>query len=778
MIGDGFTGRGRVGSSGRLGIVRITFAAALACLCASPAPADAQAPVTSIHAIHILPKAEAQTGLPVAFEATVTYYNRSDVDLFVQDGGEAIYVETKPGEDLVPGDRVRVRGKTRDSFTTDVVGEDVTVLHHGNLPTPVEATFGQMIRAERDCMWATVRAKVRSADRVDFEELHGIFLKLQMDGGAVDVTVVSTDTSSLDGLLDAEVEVTGVVSGRFDSKMQLTGILLEVPSIAYVKIVKRAEINPDSLPIAPMNQVLSAYDQQDLTHRVRVKGTITYYQPGSAVVLQHGKTSLWISTHSSTPMRVGDVAEATGFPDTHDGFLTLTDGEIRDTGVFEPVLAQPATWRQLATWNSGDPDGHQSDLVSFEGKVMAAVREDSQDEFVLQSQGKLFTAIYRHPPSDRALPPMREIAVGTRIRVTGICMADQPGSISPEEQEVPFNILLRSFDDIAVVAKPSLLSVRNLLLLTGFLLLLLFLAGARSWSRERKVRRQNGAAAFIERQRSRILEDINGTRPLAEIIEEIADLASYKMSSAPCWCQIVDGAQLGKRPPDLSSFGVIQVEILGRSGTSLGTIYAAIHPHAKTHAGETETLNMAAALAALAIETRRLYSDLVRRSEFDLLTDTHNRFSLGSYLDQQIEQARQFAGIFGLLYIDLNDFKKVNDVYGHQIGDLYLQEVAVRMKRQLRGADMLARLGGDEFAILLPTVRNRAAVEDIARRIGLCFESPFCFDGPIIHGSASIGIALYPEDGASRDSLLSAADAEMYVNKQVRRENISGQLRS
>jgi diguanylate cyclase (GGDEF)-like protein len=778
MNGDRFTGRGRVGSSGCLGIGRIAFAVAWALLCASAAPASAQAPLTSLHAIHTLTKAEAQSGHPVAFEATVTYYNRSDVDLFVQDGGEAIYVETKPDEDLVPGDRVLVRGKTRDSFTTDVLGEDVTVLHHGELPTPVAANFGQMIRAERDCMWATVRATVRSADRVNFGQMHGIFLKLLMDGGAIDATVVGSDAIGLDQFLDADVEVTGVVSGRFDSKMQLIGILLEVPSITNVKIVKRAEVSPDSLPIAPMNQVLSAYSLHDLTHRVRVKGTITYYQPGSAVVLQNGATSLWISTHSSTPMRVGDVAESTGFPDTHDGFLTLTDGEIRDTSVFDPVLAQPATWRQLATWNSGDPDGHQSDLISFEGKVMAAVREDSQDEFVLQSEGKLFTAIYRHPPSDRALPPMREIAVGTRIRVTGICMADQPGSISPEEQEVPFNILLRSFDDIAVVAKPSLLSVRNLLLLTGFLLLLLFLAGARSWSRERKVRRQNGAAAFIERQRSRILEDINGTRPLAEIIEEIADLASYKMSSAPCWCQIVDGAQLGKRPPDLSSFGVIQVEILGRSGTSLGTIYAAIHPHAKTHGGETETLNMAAALAALAIETRRLYSDLVRRSEFDLLTDTHNRFSLGSYLDQQIEQARQFAGIFGLLYIDLNDFKKVNDVYGHQIGDLYLQEVAVRMKRQLRGADMLARLGGDEFAILLPTVRNRAAVKDIAHRIGLCFESPFCFDGPIIHGSASIGIALYPEDGASRDSLLSAADAEMYVNKQVRRENISGQLRS
>jgi diguanylate cyclase (GGDEF)-like protein len=250
------------------------------------------------------------------------------------------------------------------------------------------------------------------------------------------------------------------------------------------------------------------------------------------------------------------------------------------------------------------------------------------------------------------------------------------------------------------------------------------------------------------------------------------------MGSVPCWCQIVDGAQLGKRPPDLTSFAVIHVEIAGRSGTSLGTIYAAIHPQIKTHATETETLNMAAALAALAVETRRLYSDLVRRSEYDLLTDTYNRFSLGSYLDQQIEQARQYAGIFGLLYIDLNEFKKVNDIHGHQIGDLYLQQVAVRIKHQLRGQDMLARLGGDEFAVLLPTVRNRAAVEEIAHRIGMCFESPFNFEGHIVHGSASIGIALYPEDGTSRDSLLSSADAEMYVNKQIRRDNVSGQPRS
>jgi diguanylate cyclase (GGDEF)-like protein len=177
---------------------------------------------------------------------------------------------------------------------------------------------------------------------------------------------------------------------------------------------------------------------------------------------------------------------------------------------------------------------------------------------------------------------------------------------------------------------------------------------------------------------------------------------------------------------------------------------------------------MAAGLAALAIETRRLYCDLRHRSEFDLLTDIHNRFSLDKRLDAQIEDARQQASIFGLIYIDLDRFKQVNDVYGHQVGDLYLQEVALRMKHQLRDVDILARLGGDEFAVLLPLVRNRIRVEEIAQRLERSFEQPFTIEGQTLHGGASIGIAIYPEDGVTKDDLLSAADTAMYVTKNAK----------
>jgi diguanylate cyclase (GGDEF)-like protein len=752
-------------------LIRALILSAAVTLVRVPAAWSAEpGPLTTLHAIHSLKKDEARAGLPVAFDATVTYYNSSDVDLFVQDGDEAIYVETKPNEDLVPGDRVLIRGKTRDSFTPDILSASVTLLHHGAPPNPLPAGFDELIRAQRDCMRVAVRGKIRSADTVNFGSMHGIYLKLLLDGGSIDATVARNDARNLNELLDADVEVIGVASGKFDSKMQLIGILLEVSSLDDVKILTRAQTSPDSLPITPMKEVLSSSYVHDLTRRVRVHGTITYYQPGSAAVLQNGDQSLWISTRTSDPMRIGDAAVATGFPDAREGFLELSDAEVQDSNFFEPISAQPATWRQLATWNSGDPDGHQNDLVSFEGQVMTAVREDSQDEFVLSSEGKLFTAIFRHPPSNRPLPPMRKIPSGTRVRVTGICMAAQASSIDPTEQEVPFNILLRSFDDIAIVAKPSWLSIRNLLGLVGLLLLLLFAGGARAWVLERKVRRQNADAAYTERRRSRILEEINGSRPLAEIIEQITELVSFKLRGAPCWCQIFDGAKLGNCPSNVASFRIAEEPIPARSGPPLGMMYAAFPSLAEPVANEMDTLSASASLAALALETRRLYSDLLRRSEFDLLTDIHNRFSLERALNQQIDSARRDAGIFGLVYIDLDEFKQVNDIYGHQAGDLYLQDVTTRMKRNLRSCDMLARLGGDEFAVLLPNVHNRAEVADVALRLERCLDGPFAVDGYIIHGSASVGFALYPEDGSTRDGLLSAADAAMYVNKRMRRE--------
>ena len=597
------------------------------------------------------------------------------------------------------------------------------------------------------------------------------------DGGHIEVNLDSDDENAIKDLLDAEVEVTGVAAGKFDDKMQQTGVVLYVSSPSDITILHRATASAWSLPVTPMDQVLAGYHVNDLTPRVRVRGTITYYQPSSAIVLQDGSKSLWIATHTREPLQIGDRAEATGFPDAHDRMLTLTDGEIQDNHILAPIKPQMTTWRQLAFWSNNQPDGHLYDLVSIEGQVVTEVREASQDEYVLAADGRLFTAVYRHPHATTELPTMMQIPPGSRIRVTGICMIADANTTIPGE-EAPFNILLRSFDDISVVAQPSLVNIRNLIILVGVLLLAVFVIGARGWAIEHRMRRQTASLALIEQRRSRILEDINGARPLAEILEEITELVSFKLRGAPCWCQVADGAQLGNCPSKLEGLRVVRSEIPAHSGPALGALFVAFDPLAKPSTNEAEALSVSVALTALAIETRKLYTDLLHRSEFDLLTDIHNRFSLDNYLDVQIAEARQNASIFGLIYIDLDKFKQINDIYGHQVGDLYLQAVALRMKRQLRGVDMLARLGGDEFAVLLPQVRNRAKVEEIALRLEHCFDEPFAIEEHMLRGSASIGIALYPKDGATRDDLLNTADSAMYRVKNAKREAGTGQTES
>jgi diguanylate cyclase (GGDEF)-like protein len=292
---------------------------------------------------------------------------------------------------------------------------------------------------------------------------------------------------------------------------------------------------------------------------------------------------------------------------------------------------------------------------------------------------------------------------------------------------------------------------------------------------EHQSRRRTAALALIEQRRSRIFENMNASKPVAEILEQIAALVSFRLHGLPCWCEVADGATVGNRPDNVHdpAWNVIKFAIPSNSGTPLGDLFVAQVGHRPTAREITAAMSSSAGLASLAIETSQLHSDLVHRSEFDQLTEIRNRFSLELNLDAMIGLAEQTAGMFGLIYIDLDKFKQVNDRFGHLAGDIYLQQTAARMKRQLRPGDTLARLGGDEFAVLLPEVRNRAVVLEVAMRLEGCFDAAFKLGGPIISGSASIGIALYPEDGATKDGLLSAADAAMYEAKKARQCDIS-----
>jgi diguanylate cyclase (GGDEF)-like protein len=763
-------------------MMRLISAFAIILACASAAVVAEPAPLNTLHAIRALTNAEASRRFPVAFEATVTFFRSNPRSLYAQDGDQAIWVDLDKDFKLVPGDRILIQGVTESSFRTDVEAHDVTVLRHGNLPKPEPATYRELINIQHLCKLVTILGVIRSADLVPNTQTHEVSARMGMlvDGGEIEVWVDTDDENALKKLLNAEVEITGVAGVRFDGKFQTTGIILHVSTLANVKILHQAKASPWSLPITPMDLIYQAHHVHDFTQRVRVEGSVTYYQPGSAIVLQSGDKSLWIMTRTYSDIPIGDLVDATGFPDLHDGFLTLTGGEVQDNHVQAPIAPLPATWDLLSS------SRNIFDLVSIEGRVVTEVRAAQQDEYVLASHGQLFSAIYRHPPAggQSPLPAMMKIAPGSVIRVTGICILEDSNPFESNASHVSFNILMRSPRDIAIVAGPPLLNVPNLMLLVGLMLMVLVVVGTWGWILERRVRQKTVAlaasieaeaalqrrSAQLEKKRSRILEHINGSQPLAEILEEIAEMISFRLDGVPCWCEVTDGARLGNYPHQLDSLRIRREEIPARSGSPLGSFFAGFGPGTLPGSHEAEALELGARLAALAMETRRLYTDLLHRSEFDQLTDIHNRFSLDKHMDAQINDAREKAGIFGLIYIDLDEFKQVNDLYGHQVGDYYLREVARRMRRQLRSHDLLARLGGDEFAVLVPAARSRAAVEEIAVRLEHSFDEPFAVEGCVIRGSASVGFALYPEDATSRDGLLKAADDAMYAVKNARKQ--------
>jgi diguanylate cyclase (GGDEF)-like protein len=752
--------------------------ASLALIVVAASLAAAQsAPLTSLHAIHALSNAEANQALPVDFQATVTYARSYQHALFVQDGDAAIYVEWPTESLLQPGDRVQITGTTKASYRPVIVAKSVSLIHRGQLPAPAPASFDELIRGDLDARYVTLIATVRDAASVAHQAVRSTLLELHTEGGEIDAAVDVDNPELLGSLLDAEVQVTGAVSGRFDGKMQLTGVLLHVNSFDGVKVLRKAESSPWDLPITPMDQILASYHVSSSSRRVRVHGTITYYRPGSSAVLQDGAKSLWLMTSSIAPVHVGDEADATGFPDLHDGLLALTSAEIQDSGKQARLEPKLATWDQLAA------SKNLFDLVSVEGSVVAQVRGAAQDEYVLDANGDLFSAVFRRPiadADDSGIPPMKHVALGSKVRVTGICFSHSTNRL---EARVPFDILLRSPDDIAVIAGAPWLTVGNLAKLAAALFLVLLaisiwvlLLGIRVRRQTAKMTAQSEAEAEqqrriaqLEQRRSRVLEDINSSRPLTDIVEHITEMVSYMLNGAPCWCQINDGPLLGHLPSDKSGLRIINREIHSRNGLALGTLYVGLASVEVNETEEQEALTAGVRLATLSIETRKLYSDLVHRSEFDLLTDMYNRFSLDRHLLEMIEKAKETGSNFGLIYVDLDDFKLVNDMYGHHIGDLYLQEVSLRMKRQLRTGDALGRLGGDEFAALVTVVRGRIDVEEIAQRLERCFDAPFALEGYVLRGAASVGMAIYPTDGGTSDSLLSAADAAMYKAKNDRR---------
>lgn len=166
--------------------------------------------------------------------------------------------------------------------------------------------------------------------------------------------------------------------------------------------------------------------------------------------------------------------------------------------------------------------------------------------------------------------------------------------------------------------------------------------------------------------------------------------------------------------------------------------------------------------AELAIATR----ELSRRALHDDLTGLANRAAFWDRLSQRLHAADWRATGFAILFLDLDDFKAVNDTLGHAAGDQLLIDAARRLRGELRAGDTAARVGGDEFVVLLDEVASPEAALATARRIGDTLRLPYDFGGHRYATSSSIGVAVHSDRPTTPDAIVAAADAAMYDAKR------------
>jgi len=162
---------------------------------------------------------------------------------------------------------------------------------------------------------------------------------------------------------------------------------------------------------------------------------------------------------------------------------------------------------------------------------------------------------------------------------------------------------------------------------------------------------------------------------------------------------------------------------------------------------------------------------LIYQANFDQLTGLLNRHYMQSYMQSAFTRARRYRKKVALLFLDLDNFKTINDTLGHDTGDEVLKQTSARIRDLLRESDTPARTGGDEFTILLENLEKNVHAEVVARKLNNIFKEPFIVKEREVYTTVSIGISIYPDDGESLDQLMQYADMAMYQAKEDGRNN-------
>ncbi len=423
---------------------------AVFCLPGRARSADSLPTLTRADQIRHLSVEEAAKGYPVRIRGVIT----DDVpspDFVVQDGTAGVYVEgsVSPRYAHPLASLVEVEGVTGPGKFAPVVREgSVRVLGKSSLPDAQLYSFSELANGQLDSQWVKVRGTVRSVsiDRTSWPETT-LAMNVASGGDQFKVRVPITREQDFSSYVDSEVLIEGVCGSLFNAERQLVGILFYVPRLSYITVEASAKE-------VPFSALLRFSPDRQTTHRVRVRGVVTYQQPGSAIFIQNQGRGLRILTQEITPVHVGDVVDAMGFPAMGESAPVLEDAVFHKVG--HEAAPQAVNFDAARPWEQFD-----GALLTTEARLVQRQFQSGGPMLLLQAGDVLFEA---NSPTGDVAGQLSSIPLNSDLKVTGICLV-RSGGLWPIPQS--FRMLLRSPQDVAVIRVPSWWNLHHTLWLLG-----------------------------------------------------------------------------------------------------------------------------------------------------------------------------------------------------------------------------------------------------------------------------------------------------------------------
>jgi signal transduction histidine kinase len=473
----------------------------LAATGANSSPAIAYRTVDSILS---LPYDVAVKGGRAELKGTITL--SSPKGLVLHDHTAGIWVDCRDGfkGNFAVGDVVTVIGTVGPgAYSPEIDYPTIQLNGHAPLPPSRKVSFEELSSGQQDAQSVAIEGLIRSVnlrnDALTTVPDASVFVTVDMTEGSVDVVLPTQYYERLIGLIGAKARITATALARKNDDRQSTGVLLVVPDINDVTVLQPGPPDLFSTRMVPIGYLLQYGSHTDYFHRVRLRGTLTYYRQGHRFILQDGSRAIEVTPASSESLQVGDRIEAVGFPSSEAAGPVIHDAVIRRLGKGAPPDPIPITLQQALA------SRYRSCLVSFHSRLVRVISEPARTLLLVDSGHNLTVAELE---ANVALPAW--LRPGSDLRLTGIDMLTVEGGIdylNYNETSPHSVLLLRSLDDISLISPATPWTQRRLLyvigvlgiLLTAFLVLLFYT----------QITRWKAESTF--RERERLASDVHDT---------------------------------------------------------------------------------------------------------------------------------------------------------------------------------------------------------------------------------------------------------------------------